>query len=126
MKVTIERFGKDHWSTFGYLASCVVGNEGHINRDKMRTDHDLHPGLAGAYCKAFGTKSCKYPTRLRGGELQDHDDWSCFEDLQEAGLVNWEGTGINPTVSLTPQGWEMARKLSEFKAAGGNFGDFQP
>ena len=67
----------------------------------------------------------KYPTRLTGGEeLPDHDDWDCCEDLEEAGLLKTEGSGINPVYGLTDLGWEVLKHLTAFKNSGGSFGTF--
>jgi hypothetical protein len=126
--IPLSKFGKDHWSTFAYLETVHVDFKGVIDRRRLRCDPDLHPGLAH---QASGDK--KYPTRLRFDEqkqafeeVQDHDDWSCFEDLEREGLCTWRGTGINPVVRLTPYGEKVAGVLRAFKAQGGSFCNFVP
>jgi hypothetical protein len=124
--VPVSKFGKDHWSTFGYIHSVVVGQGGVPDRDRMRVDADLHPGLVGPQ-QAMVTWKRKYPTRLKGGvEKRNHDDWSAAEDLVVAGLIEWRGTGIDPVFKLTDLGWEIGRQLSDYKQAGGNFAAFEP
>ena len=123
--VSIERFGKDHWSTFAYIATCVTGNGGVPHRDRMRTDQDRHPGLVGPRMFISMLGNMKYPTRLaEGEELPDHDDWDCCEDLEEAGLLVSEGAGIEPVYGLTDLGWEVLKHLTAHKNSGGSFGTF--
>jgi hypothetical protein len=130
--IGIEHFGKDHWSTFAYIETCCVDNHGVVDNERMRTHKDLHPGLVGFRCAQFDTKS---PTRLRGYWLPDgskdesrlaknHDDWSCVEDAVDAGLLEWNGTGLHPVFSLTEKGLKVAALLRAHKAKGGNFADF--
>lgn len=45
--VPVEMWGKDHWSTFGYIETRCVDHDGVPDREHMRCDTDLHPGLAG-------------------------------------------------------------------------------
>ncbi len=125
MNVPVEQFGKDHWSTFGYAANVVGGLNGIPNKDRMRTDRDLHPGLVGTQV-AMLESTTKYPTRLKGGiELPNHDDWDCIEDLEAAGLMKWQGTGINPIFELTERGWKVFKALTDFKNKGGTFATFE-
>jgi len=123
--IPMEKFGKDHWSTFAYLESCAVDNEGRIDLRRMRCDPDRHLGLV---INLHMVTTEKYPTRLRavGEQVRDHDDWDCFEDLEAAGLCTWEGTGVNPIAALTKYGEKVAGALRSFKAKGGNYCDFTP
>lgn len=122
--VPIEQWGKDHWSTFAYIACVVTGRKGEPDKDRMRTDKDLHPGLVGRHV-AFLDSSKKYPTILKGGvELANHDDWSCAEDLESSGLIEWKGTGIQPVFELTEFGWIVFKELTDFKNHGGTFSTY--
>jgi predicted transcriptional regulator len=132
MTVAKEEFGQDHWSTFTYIGTCVVGREGQVELDKMRTDPKLHPGLTGplqARMAAFDSAK-DHPTRLFGGKkLSDHDDWSCAEDLVAAGLLRWDGTGRSSVFELTDEGWRIFRLVSAFRRVGvpgRSFADFRP
>lgn len=111
--IPLERFGRDHWSTFAYLETRVVDARGIIDKDRMRTDPDRHPGLIGPRVMLLVMSSReKYPTRLRDGELlSDHDDWDCMDDLERVGLLVTEGTGIQPLVKLTDEGRRIAAAL---------------
>ena len=125
--VSVDHFGKDHWSTFAYLDCRAMDRKGVIDREHMRCDQDLHPGLRNTANRNSPASNKKYPTILKGGiELENHDDWSCFEDLEAAGFVKWEGTGFNPIVVFTELGNEIISKLRIHKKAGGSFGTFDP
>src|SRR5271156_2129781 len=49
--VTLDMFGKDHWSTFGYLTTIAI--DGHPDRRKMRCDPKRHPLLANEASQHF-------------------------------------------------------------------------
>ena len=99
--VPLERFGKDHWTTFLYLESCAVDSRGMLDFDRLRVSSGRHPGLAiqgrrGASCGI--SAGGDYPTRLKGAGpdendhyevelLSGHDDIDCNNDLISAGLV---------------------------------------
>ena len=124
MNVPIAKWGKDHWSTFAYLECRAVDNRGTINKEHMRCNYKLHPELANS---ANRFSSRRYPTILKDNEeLHHHDDWSCFEDLESVGLVEWAGTGINPIVKFTDKGNDLAGRLRAHKSAGGKFSNFEP
>lgn len=121
--VPIEKFGKDHWSTFAYAECRIVDNDGLPDLNHMRCDIDRHPGLGRA--RWGGGDRKKYPTILRGGEkLDDHDDWDCIDDLVAAGLLTIHGTGIHPVWAMTEKGWQVAALLRQHKAKGKNFSEF--
>lgn len=141
--IGMESFGKDHWSLLGYFETLCVDSSselGEIDLRKMRCNDNTHPTY---YINRLDSGSSKnnwkpeYGTRLKGffgeGEkrdkskqIPDHDDWNCFEDLIEAGLVTWEGTGTFPHVQFTKKGLEIAAELRKHKATGGVFAHFQP
>ena len=121
--IPMNLWGKDHWSTFAYIECICVDNKGVPSLDRMRCDPDAHPGLTN---RGNLHNDKKYPTRLTGGqEVFDHDDWSCVEDMEREELLTWEGTGINPFFVMTKKGMEVAAKLREHKANGGNFSNFK-
>lgn len=119
-RVPISEWGKDHWSTLGYLECRIVDNDGIVDRRHMRCHYGLHPQFAHS-----GGCASDHPTRLAGGLTADnHDDWSCVEDFIAEGLVVWKGTGIHPIFSLTDLGLSVCGKLRKHKAKGGSFGNF--
>jgi hypothetical protein len=133
--VPVFNWDKDHWSTFAYLETCVVDAEGMIDNRRMRCSARLHREFA-HIDPVLGRllDSSKYPTRLKDGEIENHDDWSCLEDMVEAGLIEaWWNTkpgqpfgGGKAKVALTKMGFVCAALLREHKANGGSFGTFDP
>lgn len=125
--VPVERFGKDHWTTFAYAEACATDRRP-LDRERMRVDVDRHPLLANT---ASASSPTKYPTRLKGvdgairEELADHDDWDCVEDLEATGLLVL-GTLMNPFVTITDRGRAVAAELRAYKQDGGGFHGFQP
>jgi hypothetical protein len=132
--IPMERWGKDHWSTFAYLETCAVDQKGIVDNRRMRCHARVHREFCAQ--ATFGMQDgSKYPTRLKDGELEKHDDWSCFEDMVAAGLVRaqWrvkrsgEFFDCNEAkVELTPFGQQIAAQLRQYKAGGGNYHDFVP
>jgi len=119
--LTVENFGKDHWSTFGYIETRNVDYGGVIAREKMRCHNARHPLLANEF------DGSAYPTRLKGDvSIEDHDDWDCVMDLVAEGLLADVGTAVNPRFDLTPKGVQVASELRAWKAGGGNFHSFMP
>ena len=117
MPVPLSQFGRDHWSTFGYLGSAVVGRGGEVDPRRMRADPKRHPALAYAPAVLTG----RYPTLLANGEeIDDHDDWDCAEDLEPAGLLLNRGSGLNPEYDLTDEGWRALRAISDHRRVAGD------
>lgn len=114
-----QQWGKDHLSTLAYIGYVIVHCNGIPDNNRMRTDADLNPALVGPLlARETGMVRKKYPTRLAGGlERANHDDWSCLEDMEEAGLLKWEGTGINPLFVFTDIGWKVHAELEKHVAA---------
>jgi hypothetical protein len=134
MTITINDFGKDHWSTFAYIETVCVDNRGVPDKERMRCNPKIHPGLCNQANVMFQDQP-DYPTRLsgyflpngekdRGRLLHDHDDWSCAEDLEAAGLIEWIGSGVNPVFKMTTYGLVVAGRLRAHKASGGHFATF--
>lgn len=85
-------WARDHYSTIAY-AFVRAGQS--LNARHMRTDSE------------------RYPTRLKGGATPPpgHDDYSCLEDAEAAGVVVNEGSSINPRYAFTPEGVKLAHWL---------------
>ena len=111
-------WGKDHWSTLVFLETAAVDNKGLVQNAHMRTHPRLHPKYA-----HIGSTG-EYPTRLRDGELEDHDDWSCMEDMIDAGMMTAQMRAKSVWVSFTRYGIDVAGAARAFKAQGGNYADF--
>jgi hypothetical protein len=121
--VTVDMFGRDHWSTFGYLATRVLDHGGRPDNRHMRCDRNRHPFFAHPLDVLTGATP---PTRLKDGELLNHDDWDCADDLGAAGLIENIGTAVNPVIRLTGVGLEVWKQLSAHKQDGQNFASFAP
>lgn len=121
-RIPIEKWGKDHWSTFAYLETRCVDHKGEIERRHMRCDSDRHPQFA----HMPSEMEQKYPTRYKDGELADHDDWDCLDDCELVGLVENKGTGLHRVYKLTALGRMVAAQLRQHKMDGGNFHTFVP
>ena len=129
--IKMENWGKDHWSTFAYVETlCVegIGGVGIPDKNKMRCDSSKHPGLIGSTNNMLGLYDDKttYPTRLKTGEINNHDDWDCIDDMEEYGLIKTMGTGMNPAYLLTKIGSIVSHEIRVHKANGGNFSNFTP
>lgn len=135
--ISIDRWGKDHWSTFAYLETRAV-DRGLIDNRQMRCNPRLHRELANT---GFGgvIDGSKYPTRLRdGSEISNHDDWSCLEDMVAAGLIKAQYRAndkkrkasafgfAEARVELTPAGLALAAQLRAHLATTGKYTDFAP
>jgi hypothetical protein len=132
-QVTINQFGKDHWSTFAYADSCISDNQP-IDPRKMRTNETTHPLLAVnsvtfKFKPEHGSRLHGYfDEKSKGNDvshllLTTHDDWDCLEDCEKAGLVDIRST-INGIVKLTSYGEAVAAELRHHKANGGMFATF--
>lgn len=150
--ISIDRWGKDHWSTLAYVETCVVDRKGVIDNRKMR----CHPRLQGRHVlyhrEVVGIMpfpgasqihdGSKYPTRLKGGEtVEHHDDWSCLEDMMDARLVaiikirrspkrrsvdyDYFG-GSEVVVKLTEAGYRVAGELRKHLAETNRASTFAP
>lgn len=127
--IPMSRWGKDHWSTLIYLETLAVECKGLAKpvNARMRTNEKRHPHLVGGdfrFGLGAGIGGSEYPTRLKEGEVKEHDDWDCVDDAIEEGLVGDVGTGLNRSYKFTKLGKEVMAKLRQFKMDGGNFGDF--
>ena len=60
--VPMDRWGKDHWSTFMYVETRCVDHGGKLNHSHMREDGIQHP------------------TCLSNGDtIPYHSDWNCVK-----------------------------------------------
>lgn len=126
--IPMEQWGRDHWSTLAFIESRCVNYGGDMIADRgherMRCNFEIHPGLRGGNGQPDGADA---PTRLKDGSVvHEHDDWSCAEDMESSGLLEWKGTGTHPVFVLTELGIDVAGQLRAHKARGGGFKNFEP
>ena len=118
--IPMAKWGKDHWATLAYLETRIVDHGGIVKNEQMRCDPRLHARMA-HLGSMFGGP---YPTHLRNGETQDnHDDWSCIEDMISEGLVEMSDEWP-PRFKLTARGQVAANTLRTWKGNGGSFSTF--
>jgi len=136
--IPVERWGKDHWSTLAFIEVLCVDYKGLLSdkhRRSLRCNPKTHPASGYWLGKPRWEKS--YGTRLKGFytdngkprpqlQLQSHDDWDCIEDMEAAGVLENNGSAINPMFKLTEQGLRYCAALRRFKANGGTFAKFDP
>lgn len=121
--IPVELWGKDHWSTLAYVECRCVDHRGMLDRRNMRCDPELHP--AHAHMPWSPEQREAYGTRLVDGSSRTgHDDWSCVDDMEAAGHVVQEGTGLHPVLRLTSLGQAICAALRAHLAAGGTMTSF--
>lgn len=150
-RIPLDRWGKDHWSTLAYLETRAVDHQGVIKNANMRTSIKRHPLFVARGPLGPPTDGGQYPTCYKDGEMNEHDDWDCLNDMVEAGLLAvkpadtalWEvpvgsrgpikHRGRIPTkelkvrVKLTELGQKVAGELRAYKqGAGHRYAEFSP
>lgn len=121
-------FGKDHFSVLAYAETRCVDFKAQVDPNHLRTN--LERTTITQMRRTNPGKN--YPSNIRGGIVQNHDDWDCLGDLIAAdwltasfGAGSSEQQAATGTYSLTPSGAAMAARLRAHKAAGGNFAGFE-
>lgn len=119
--IPMSEWGKDHWSTLAYLETRAVDHSGLIDNRHMRCNPRLHRIFA--HSGSFSGK--EYPTRLKRSELENHDDWSCVEDMVSAGLIEAWFSESRGKIKFTDYGQSVANLLRVHKMNGGSFSTFE-
>ena len=104
----VEDWGKDHWSLLAYVVLRGIDYQGKLEVSRMRIDGE------------------KYPTRTKAGNIPNHNDYDCLNDMEDVGIIKNNGTITNPHVEITEKGWDYVLALFKHKANGGSFGNFVP
>ncbi len=86
-RIPLDRMGKDHWSTLAYLETRAVDHRGVIKNANMRTSIKRHPLFVARGAMGPPTDGGRYPTLYKDGEMTEHDDWDCVNDMVHAGLL---------------------------------------
>lgn len=132
--VSIENWGKDHWSLLAYIEYRGVNHQGILDKMHLRIKNPMvanstdYPLPRPEWQPGWGTKLRGYfhpnGDRDESKMLPDHDDLDCIEDMEKAGLVENLGTGLNPACKLTKKGQQFANALSAHKQEGMSFAAF--
>lgn len=126
-KITIEQFGKDHWSLLLYIETRIRDYEGVLDLCQIRIKNPIiRPGWKPEYgTRLFGywNKDKTTNSLLR---LHNHDDYDCLDDLEAEGLIKNIGTGLRPVCEITKKGTEISSQLLLHKQVGKNYSNFIP
>lgn len=125
----IYQFGKDHWSLFAYVEFRVMNHQGRLDLVHLRIKNPAlqqnRMGISSEWKPEYGTRLFGYFEKKNSKLLlTDHDDFDCLDDLEEAGLIESFGTGINPAYKLTKKGVSVMGALTLHKQEDKNFCDF--
>lgn len=137
--IPMELWGKDHWSTLAYIETVMVDcNSFQVGLDARMKSNRHHFRVMSEQCskpKRVGSHSGhavvmqpEHATVLNDGSLiKRHDDWCCLQDMAVAGLLSLPQEDIEPGVHihLSDLGREVANRLREHKAKGGQFAAFR-
>lgn len=109
----VESFGKDHKSTLLYIETRCVDHGGLVDKRHLRCNPTRHPQFAhdGGWSDEHSTRWAKGVEPIMG-----HDDWDCIDNMVDAGLIEWNGTGVHPRFALTEFGWQAAHLLRRQRA----------
>lgn len=137
--VPINLWGRDHWSTMGYLDTVIV-NKGYT---QMRLDPRMRAGRRNYRVLWEASRSLpqdwqygfsnavvmdnKYGSRLNDGTYAvGHDDWHCVQDFANEGLLTVDVGALEPEVKFTwsEKGQQVVNQLLNHKRGGGSFSDF--
>lgn len=138
--IPMSYWGKDHWSTLAYAESVMVecggfqvGADARMksNRRNFRVmaQECARPKRPGKPTSSIAmVMQPEHSTKLNDGQVVDnHDDWSCLQDMAAAGLFIQNATGVQPgvTLALSEKGNAVANALREFKRNKGQFAQFR-
>jgi hypothetical protein len=119
MSISVENFGKDHWSLLAYIENCNVDHKGFLDKRRLRCNPSTH--LIHAHLQSW---DIAYGTILKDRTiLPQHDDWDCIDDLEVNGFIELI-SNANHIVFLTDKGKVASASLRLFKMNGGRFADF--
>ena len=127
MNIPAKEWGRDHWSLLAFIECLCVDHRGKLDdarRRNLRTNSTTHPGHG--YSLGEPGWNPASGTRLKDKQLPMHDDWDCLEDLEAAGLLENNGSSIEPLLKLTQAGLAYSAALRAHKANGKGFATFQP
>jgi hypothetical protein len=137
--ISIDQFGRDHWSTLAYIDCVMIDCAGfQVGFDARMRQGRRHYRVMHEECprpKRVGISTAalvmdlEHSTVLRdGSKVAGHDDWHCVQDLATAGIFTARVEDIQPgeTLHLSDFGRALANDLRAHKASGGSWKDFVP
>lgn len=140
--IPIEFWGVDHWSTLAYMDAVMVDCGGfEVGLDaRMRSNRRNYqvmaqqnpaprrPGNANPGRHAVVMR-VEHGTRLNNQQtVENHDDWSCIQDMAAAGLLNKTVDKVEPRAKLafSSMGRAISSALRDHKTHGGRYANFKP
>lgn len=118
-----------HWTAFYYVAE-IAAQDGSCKPDpkRLRCNELEHPEIAKRLREqADGEVPVLegHDTETTVGTLYEHDDWSCLEDAEDAGLLSCDYRGSQKKYKLTPMGYRALKLIEEHLAEGLEVKDFR-
>lgn len=139
--IPMAEWGRDHWRQLAYVEAIAVDMGGFqvgfdprmtANRRHFRVMYEQCPEPKRAsHLPAFRAMVMRpeHASRMAGGVQPDpqHDDWCCVQDFAAEGLFTVGPEGVEPGefLHLSPKGLDLVGALRKFKAAGGQYAQFQ-
>jgi hypothetical protein len=137
--IPMSHWGKDHWSTLGYVEVIMVECGGfQVGTDpRMKSSrrnfrvmaqgcpHPKRPTLGSAFAYAM---ELTQSTKLNDGQVvSGHDDWACVQDMAAEGLFQQGPDAVEPgtVLTLSEKGVAIVNALREFKRNQGQYGQFR-
>lgn len=133
--IPMGKWGKDHWSTLGYVEAVSVENAGfQVGQDPRMKTNRRHSRVLQTCPRPRRTAGFtlgvvmapEHATRLKDGtQVDGHDDWACLQDFVGEGLFEY-GSEVEPkkTLRLSERGLALTAALRAHKANGGSYSDF--
>lgn len=126
-KITIEQFGKDHWSLLLYIETRIHNYKGILDSYHMRIKN---PAIRPGWKPEYGTRLFGYWNKDNTTNshllLPHHDDYDCLDDLEAEKLIKNIGTGLRPVCEITKKGAKILTQLLLHKQSGGQYSNFIP
>lgn len=139
--IPMGEWGRDHWRQLAYVEAIAVDMGGFqvgfdprmsANRRNFRVMYEQCPKpkrMSNIPADRAMVMRSEHATRMAGGAQPDphHDDWCCVQDIAAEGLFTVGPERVQPGEFLhfSPKGLELVGALRKFKAAGGQYAQFQ-
>ena len=135
--IPIEYWGRDHWSLLAYIGSVMIEVAGfQVGFDERMRQNRRNYRVMMEECKKpkrisriapSGIVGCmwkpEYTSRLNNGISENHDDWSCVQDMVHFGILKGK-CQPNEILHFTRKGRSLYNKLIKHKQTGGQFSNF--
>lgn len=126
-KITIEQFGKDHWSLLLYIETRIHNCKGVLDLNHMRIKNQA---IESKWKPEYGTRLFGYWNKDNTTNshllLPHHDDYDCLNDLETEKLIKNIGTGLKPVCKITKKGAKILSQLLLHKQSNGQCFNFTP